>query len=117
MPRRSGRQSFLPLAGDDFTSWIFSVTERVREFCKSREIAFRDAAERLRRVAAPNQEQLRQIFERFEGETFASGQAGRRIPLMRRSRGLVKTEWMRTNRPRPTLFAPFASRRRLGDAA
>jgi len=41
----------------------------VREFCKTREIALRDAGA-LCRAAAANQEQLRQIFERFEGETF-----------------------------------------------
>jgi hypothetical protein len=42
----------------------------VREFCKTREIALRDAAERCVVLPQPNQEQLRQIFERFEGETF-----------------------------------------------
>jgi hypothetical protein len=35
-----------------------------------REIALRDAAERCVVLPQPDQEQLRQIFERFEGETF-----------------------------------------------
>jgi hypothetical protein len=49
---------------------FFSHVERVREFCKARRIAWRDAAERCVVLPQPNQEQLRQIFERFEGETF-----------------------------------------------
>jgi hypothetical protein len=49
---------------------FFSHIERVREFCKTREIALREAAERCVALPQPNQEQLRQIFERFEGETF-----------------------------------------------
>ncbi len=49
---------------------FFSHIERVREFCKMREIASRDAAERCVVLPQPSQEQLRQIFERFEGETF-----------------------------------------------
>jgi hypothetical protein len=49
---------------------FFSHIERVREFCKMRETALREAAERCVVVPQPNQEQLRQIFERFEGETF-----------------------------------------------
>jgi hypothetical protein len=49
---------------------FFSHAERVREFCKMRRIAWRDAAERCVVLPQTNQEQLRQIFERFEGETF-----------------------------------------------
>jgi hypothetical protein len=49
---------------------FFSHVERIREFCKIRQIALRDAAERCVVLPRPNQEQLRQIFERFEGETF-----------------------------------------------
>jgi hypothetical protein len=49
---------------------FFSHIERVREFCKTREIALREAAERCVALPQPNQERLRQIFERFEGETF-----------------------------------------------
>jgi len=62
---------FPALAGDDsYVVDFFSHLERVREFCKSHEIGFRDAAERCVVLPQPNQEQLRQIFERFEGETF-----------------------------------------------
>jgi hypothetical protein len=49
---------------------FFSHIDRVREFCKTREIALREAAERCVVLPQPNQEQLRQLFERFEGETF-----------------------------------------------
>jgi len=62
---------FPALAGDEsYVVDFFSHIERVREFCKTREIALRDAAERCVVLPQPNQEQLRQIFERFEGETF-----------------------------------------------
>jgi hypothetical protein len=62
---------FPALAGDDsYVVDFFSHVERVREFCESREIAFRNAGERYVVLPQPNQEQLRQIFERFEGETF-----------------------------------------------
>jgi hypothetical protein len=62
LPALAGSESYVV----DF----FSHVERVREFCKTREIALRDAAERCVVLSQPNQEQLRQIFERFEGETF-----------------------------------------------
>ena len=57
---------------------FFSHVDRVREFCKLREIAWREAAERCVVLPKPDQEQLRQIFERFEGETFGirAGPAG-----------------------------------------
>jgi hypothetical protein len=59
------------LAGSDFfVVDFFSHVERVAEFCKTREIVFRKAAERCLVLAQPSQEQLRQLFERFEGETF-----------------------------------------------
>src|SRR2546423_14370694 len=62
---------FPALAGNEsYAVDFFSHIERVREFCKTREIALRDAAERCVVLPQPNQEQLRQIFERFEGETF-----------------------------------------------
>ncbi|HEV1996031.1 MAG TPA: hypothetical protein VGR03_16990 [Candidatus Acidoferrum sp.] len=62
---------FPALAGTaSYVADFFSHIERVREFCKMREIALRDAAERCAVLPQPNQEQLRQIFERFEGETF-----------------------------------------------
>jgi hypothetical protein len=62
---------FPALAGNEsYAVDFFSHIERVREFCKTREIAIRDAAERCVVLPQPNSEQLRQIFERFEGETF-----------------------------------------------
>ena len=62
---------FPALAGNEsYAVDFFSHIERVREFCKTREIAIRDAAERCVVLPHPNSEQLRQIFERFEGETF-----------------------------------------------
>jgi hypothetical protein len=56
--------------GDFFVMDFFSHVERVREFCKTKEIVFREAAERCLVLAQPSQEHLRQLFERFEGETF-----------------------------------------------
>ena len=62
---------FPALAGNEsYAVDFFSHIERVREFCKTRDIAIRDAAERCVVLPQPDQEQLRQIFERFEGETF-----------------------------------------------
>jgi hypothetical protein len=49
---------------------FFSHIDRVREFCELHEIAFRDAAERCVVLPAPSPEQLRELFERFAGETF-----------------------------------------------
>jgi hypothetical protein len=49
---------------------FFSHIERITEFCKMRQIAFREATERCVVLPQPNREQLRQLFERFEGETF-----------------------------------------------
>ncbi len=62
---------FLALArNESYAVDFFSHIGRVREFCKMREMAWRGAAERCVVLPQPNQEQLRQIFERFEGETF-----------------------------------------------
>jgi len=62
---------FPALAGSDpYVVDFFSHIDRAREFCKLHEIALREAAERCVVLPQPNQEQLRQIFERFEGETF-----------------------------------------------
>src|SRR5260221_12967551 len=69
---------FPALAGDEsYAVDFFSHIERVRGFCKMREIAIRDAAERCVVLPQPDQEQLRKIFERFETETFGllSGRA------------------------------------------
>ncbi len=62
---------FPALAGSEpYTLDFFSHVGRVREFCKLREIPLREAAERCVVLPQPSQEQLRQIFERFESETF-----------------------------------------------
>jgi hypothetical protein len=62
---------FPALAGtESYVVDFFSHIGRVREFCKTWEIELRDATERCVVLPQPNQEQLRQIFERFEGETF-----------------------------------------------
>jgi len=61
-PALSGNESYVV----DF----FSHIDRVREFCKMRQIAWREAGERCVVLPVPTGEQLRQIFERFEGETF-----------------------------------------------
>jgi hypothetical protein len=62
LPALAGNESYVV----DF----FSHIDRVKEFCRMREIALRDAAERCVVLPQPNQEQLQKIFERFGGETF-----------------------------------------------
>ncbi len=62
---------FPALAGSEsYVVDFFSHIDRVREFCKTRNLAWREAAERCIVVPHPSQEQLRQILERFEAETF-----------------------------------------------
>ncbi len=64
---------FPALAGRDFFVLdFFSHVDRVREFCRAREIPFREAAERCLVLPQPSQKQLRQLFERFDGETFGA---------------------------------------------
>lgn len=55
---------------DSYAVDFFSHIDRVREFCKTREIALREGAERCVVLPQPNREQLRLIFDRFESETF-----------------------------------------------
>jgi hypothetical protein len=62
---------FPALAGKDpYVVDFFSHIDRVREFCKSRKIDWREAAERCIVIPSPSVQELRQLFERFEGETF-----------------------------------------------
>jgi hypothetical protein len=62
---------FPALAGNEpFAVDFFSHLDRVREFCKSRKIEWREAAERCLVISSPSTEELRQLLERFEGETF-----------------------------------------------
>jgi hypothetical protein len=62
---------FPALAGDEcYALDFFSHIDRVREFCKAREIAFREAGGRCVVLPRPQQGQLLQLFGRFAGETF-----------------------------------------------
>ena len=55
---------------EPFVVDFFSHLDRVREFCNSHHIEFREAAGRCLVLPQPAAEPLQQIFERFEGETF-----------------------------------------------
>jgi hypothetical protein len=57
-------------ATESYTVDFFSHIDRVRDFCNLHEIKFREATERCLVLPQPNQEQLLQLFERFEAETF-----------------------------------------------
>ncbi len=59
--------AFPVLAGEEFYVLdFFSHLDRVRDFCSTHEIPFRDAAERCLVIPKPTQEQLLDIFTRFE---------------------------------------------------
>jgi hypothetical protein len=61
------------LSGSDFfVVDFFSHLNRVREFCETQKIAFREAAERCMVLPQPSEEHLQQLFERFEAETFGA---------------------------------------------
>jgi hypothetical protein len=49
---------------------FFSHLERVREFCRLHQMAYRETASRCLVLPQPSPEQLRLVFERFEKETF-----------------------------------------------
>jgi hypothetical protein len=62
---------FPALAHDEpYVVDFFSHIDRVQEFCKARQIEYREAAGRCVVLPHPRQSQLFQLFERFEGETF-----------------------------------------------
>ena len=62
---------FPALAGKETCSVdFFSHLDRVREFCRTRKIEWREAAERCLVIFSPSTEELRQLLERFAGETF-----------------------------------------------
>jgi len=65
-------------AGEPFALDFFSHLDRVRDFCVTRKIAFHEAGPRCIVIPQPAQEQLLQLFERFEMETFGL-RAGERI--------------------------------------
>ncbi len=58
------------VAGEYYVVDFFSHLERVRDFCGTHEIPFRDAADRCLVIPKPTQEQLLDLFTRFEAETF-----------------------------------------------
>ena len=60
----------LLVGNEPFVIDFFSHLDRVRDFCAAKQIAFRDAGPRCVVIPQPAQEQLQQIFERFEAETF-----------------------------------------------
>ena len=63
--------AFPVLAAEEFYVLdFFSHLDRVRDFCNTHEIAFREPAERCLVIPKPTQEQLLDIFSRFESETF-----------------------------------------------
>ena len=57
-------------AQEHFSVDFFSHLERVRDFCKAHQIAFREAAERCLVILGPKQAKLQELFGRFAGETF-----------------------------------------------
>src|SRR5205085_12641850 len=62
---------FPALAGKDtYAVDFFSHLDRVREFCKTRKIQWREAAGRCVVISSPSGEGLRQLLERFAAETF-----------------------------------------------
>lgn len=65
-------------ANDCFVLDFFSHLDRVRDFCITKQIVFREAGARCIVIPQPTQEQLQQIFERFEAETFGF-RAGDRV--------------------------------------
>jgi hypothetical protein len=60
----------LLVAQHPFVLDFFSHLDRVRDFCAARRIAFREAGPRCLVIPEPPEDQLRQLFERFENETF-----------------------------------------------
>ncbi len=65
-------------ADEPFAVDFFSHLERVRDFCAARNISFREAGPRCIVIPQPAREQLQQLFERFEAETFGF-RAGKRV--------------------------------------
>lgn len=57
-------------ANDPYVVDFFSHVDRVRDFCTAHKIEFREAAGRCVVLPQPDADQLRELFERFAGETF-----------------------------------------------
>ena len=49
---------------------FFSHLERVRDFCRTHNIEYRESASRCVVIPKPSRERVRQLVGRFEGETF-----------------------------------------------
>jgi hypothetical protein len=49
---------------------FFSHLDRLREFCKTHEIAYRQSAGRCLVISQPSEDELQKVLARFEGETF-----------------------------------------------
>jgi hypothetical protein len=58
------------VAQEPFVFDFFGHLDRVRDFCVNHEIEFREAAARCIVVPQPSEQQVRDLIERFEGETF-----------------------------------------------
>ena len=101
-------------ASEAFAADFFSHIDRVREFCQARGMEWREAAERCLVIAQPSVEQLRQLFERFAGETFGreAPRALRTRPSKASYRGVAWTPTRKRTRGIP--FARFASRKMDG---
>ena len=65
-------------AKDPWALDFFSHLERVREFCDSRQLEYREASKRSLVIATPQSEALLELFKRFEAETFGL-RAGSRL--------------------------------------
>ena|SRR5437762_482765 len=108
---------FPALAGQDaFAVDFFSHLDRVREFCKTRKIAWREAAERCIVISSSGTEELQQIFERFKGETFGI-RAGSAVQTADAALEATfrSADWTPTSTPmRATHFARSASQRMAG---
>ena len=67
--------------------WVldfFSHIDRVREFCDSHQIAYREANQRLIVIPAPEAASLDILFDRFQRETFGA-RAGSQVKPSRRT--------------------------------
>ena len=97
---------------------FFSHIDRVRDYCKLHDIAYREANQRSIVVPAPKPAALESLLERFEGETFgaragalvAPGAAG--DPASKRS--WHGAEWTRTAPFSRTTSSALSARSRMG---
>src|SRR5262249_16440630 len=58
------------VAAEPFVLDFFSHLDRVGDFCAQHKIEFREAAGRCIVIPRPGEQKLRELLERFEGETF-----------------------------------------------